>query len=807
MSSVPVFFSIACLIVSLVLLLSLGRRVCRGHWLFSLVYQTAIGAGAVGLVRLLSPGADLRGPLIAFFILAVAVTAATDHWNAPGQTAFAATLFAAGSFLAYAGYVTFAARLGPFSLLFSGLLLIFQSAAMLLMVMHTFEVVDTVCRIQWRRVVQPAAVPGYFPMVSLHVPTHNEPPDLVIETLEALAKLDYPDYEVIVIDNNTTDENLWRPVERRCRELGFKFFHLENWPGFKSGALNYGLRHTDPRAEIIGVVDSDYLVAPEYLRDLVGFFRDPKIAFVQTPQDYRDFSSRDGYAHACYLAYRYFFAVSMASRNERNGIIFAGTMGLIRRRLLDEMVGWDEWCITEDAELSLRILARGYRSIYIDRSYGRGLMPFNFEGLKKQRFRWAFGGMQILRKHARTLFLPSPAEAQERLSPGQRWDYLMGGLQWLNDPVTFAFTLILLLAGASLILTRSLSLPPMESAAALTPFVFILVGPLRFVWVLRARTGCGWRPAAGAFAILLSLTWVVMLGCILGLTKREGAFLRTPKRRERSRLADAIRPVRKETLLSVLCLGCAGLLVVRSPSGFTAALLCGLLIWQALIYGSALAAGLAGYRSEARSQDPVRLRTSRTTGERFRAMISDRRGVGLAAAGALAAAFLFILAHRYATEQERIIRATGVLPTLFSDRPVREPPEIQIKARLYLEERAALRGDIGAAVALWTADGVIRDVHFTPDDPADDRVWRGAQGIRQRYEEEFAQRSYLRLSHRNLATVIDEDRGVIINDLEAVVRTREGMQRLFLAGNDRWTFRQEDGVWKIESLTLNRTPR
>jgi len=66
---------------------------------------------------------------------------------------------------------------------------------------------------------------------------------------------------------------------------------------------------------------------------------------------------------------------------------------------LQEIGGWDEWCITEDAEASLRILKAGYQSLYIRRTYGSGLIPFTFEGLKKQRFRWCFGGIQILKKH------------------------------------------------------------------------------------------------------------------------------------------------------------------------------------------------------------------------------------------------------------------------------------------------------------------------------------------------------------------------------------------------------------------------
>jgi hypothetical protein len=70
------------------------------------------------------------------------------------------------------------------------------------------------------------------PKVSIHVPCYNEPPHMVIETLDALAKLAYPNFEVLVIDNNTRDEEVWRPLEEHCAKLGgrFRFFHLPKWP-------------------------------------------------------------------------------------------------------------------------------------------------------------------------------------------------------------------------------------------------------------------------------------------------------------------------------------------------------------------------------------------------------------------------------------------------------------------------------------------------------------------------------------------------------------------------------------------------
>src|SRR2546426_876867 len=75
------------------------------------------------------------------------------------------------------------------------------------------------------------------PFVSIHVPAHNEPPELLMQTLRSLSRIHWSNYEVLVIDNNTADPLLWRPVEAFCRELGprFRFFHVENLKGFKAG--------------------------------------------------------------------------------------------------------------------------------------------------------------------------------------------------------------------------------------------------------------------------------------------------------------------------------------------------------------------------------------------------------------------------------------------------------------------------------------------------------------------------------------------------------------------------------------------
>ncbi len=239
-----------------------GHRLRRAHWLLSILYVAGIEIAAAAILVALKAGSPSTAGWVVLAAVAISVIVVTERWSAIGHACFASTLSLSGLFLVYIAYVTVTSHLGPVSLLFSSILFALQAFALVLLAASTYEILDVICRAQWRRVVLAVPSAESLPRVSLHVPAYNEPPDMVKETLDALAKLDYANYEVIVIDDNTTDEKLWRPVEEHCRTLGFRFFHLENWPGFKSGALNFALRNTDPAAEIVGVVDSDYVVWP-----------------------------------------------------------------------------------------------------------------------------------------------------------------------------------------------------------------------------------------------------------------------------------------------------------------------------------------------------------------------------------------------------------------------------------------------------------------------------------------------------------------------------------------------------------------
>lgn len=507
-------------------------------------------------------------------------------WNAAGQVAWSMTLMTTGIFIVYAFMLTAFSPLNPLSFVFAVMFFFIETITLLLALAHMHESLDVICRLQWHRLfnqLEPA--PDYKPMVSLHVPTYNEPVDVVQKTLNSLAQLNYPNYEVLIVDNNTPSAGTWRPLEEICHSLGPKFhcLHLDKWPGYKSGALNFAVAQTNPRAEIIAIIDADYEVDPNFLDELVPAFADPKIAFVQTPQDYSDYKGNI-FSESTYRGYKYFFEVSMPSRNERNAIIFAGTMGLIRKSVLEEIGGWDEWCITEDAEASLRILKRGYQSLYINKPFGRGLMPFTFEGLKKQRFRWCFGGIQILRKHWEALMPWAHwVDNTNKLTLAQRYYYLTGGLGWYTDVFNLLFAFFLVLGAIFSLFASPIQVRPLTNTILIIPASFLVFHIWRFLWVLRHSLKISFGLALATMYNFFSLGWVVTLACIQGLVQREGIFLRTPKSKTSSRLWHAIQVTQWEAAIGLICVG-AGLLAVIANPNWRMFSLCILLFWQGSLY-------------------------------------------------------------------------------------------------------------------------------------------------------------------------------------------------------------------------------
>jgi cellulose synthase/poly-beta-1,6-N-acetylglucosamine synthase-like glycosyltransferase len=567
------------LVVMTVLVLSPARNIdTRFRWTGSRVTEVILGTIAAAIVAAVSgfitwlfwdlPVSGLGTAAYVLVIVSFVVIVWRPDTSVVGKLFYAAYAAAGFTFLGYAAVLAANHTKSIAETLTASLLILLDLLAFLVWNSNIHYVSDVMCRTRRSRPL-PEADPNYQPMVSIHIPAYNEPPELLIATIKAVEEIDYPDFEIIVIDNNTQDEAIYGPVEEYCRGRDrIKFVHVAPWPGYKAGACNLAFRrYTDPRAEIIAMIDADDIVKPHYLKETIGYFVDPKIGFVQTFEGNRDYEGSK-YYQACVDSYQGFYLAVMSSRNERDTIPFVGTMGLFRRKALEEIGGWNEWCISEDTEASLRVLKAGWSGLYIPRCFGRGVVPPSFAGLNTQRHRWCFGAMQIFRLHWRSL-MPWDRSPDNHLTPAQRRDYLMACCSWFRDLLMFVFALLLLVVTGLVLAGSSFALMPVSGEAALLPLSLIIVATITMTWTLRHWTTISVRRAFRALCISLSASWITALACIQGLTHREGVFLRTAKKKatNENRLRTAFRLSRVELVLAVsLYASIACLFIFTDPS-------------------------------------------------------------------------------------------------------------------------------------------------------------------------------------------------------------------------------------------------
>ena len=502
-----------------------------------------------------------------------------------GRTFLTVITFLCGSVLVWIAYDYSQQYSTWFSVTVGVLLALGALGVFIVLLTEAHELAEAVWIRKRRREFLPVqADTAYRPKVSIHVPCYNEPPEMVKQTLNALATLDYPDYEVLVIDNNTKDPAVWEPLKAHCERLGerFRFFHVAPLAGFKGGALNYLIPHTAKDAEVIAVIDSDYCVDRNWLKHMVPHFADPKIAVVQSPQDYRD-PHESAFKKLCYSEYKGFFHIGMVTRNDRDAIIQHGTMTMTRRSVL-QALGWAEWCICEDAELGLRVFEKGLSAAYAHHSYGKGLMPDTFIDFKKQRFRWAYGAIQIIKHHAAALLRGKGSE----LTRGQRYHFLAGWLPWIADGMNIFFTVGALLWSAAMIIVPQRVDPPLM-IFAIPPLALFFFKVGKIVFLYRRAVGVDLKDAFAAALAGLALSHTIAKAVLYGFFTSSMPFFRTPKNADSHGLLVAISEAREELFIMLMLWGAAlGIYLVQGLPGADMRFWVAMLLVQSLPYLAAL---------------------------------------------------------------------------------------------------------------------------------------------------------------------------------------------------------------------------
>ncbi len=248
---------------------------------------------------------------------------------------------------------------------------------------------------------------NFFPFVSIIVPVYNEA-RMIGESIKSLLELDYSNYEIIIVNDGSTDdtkdvaESMVGYRKGRLSDIKVSLINQPN--GGKSRALNAGIKHSN--AEIILCMDGDSQLSPEAVKFAVRHFENPEIGAVAG--NVKVLNRKKFLTDL--QALEYIEGLNMA-RSAQSFIrlvnIIPGPIGLFRRTALVDSGYYSNDTFAEDADLTLKILANGWKIYYEPASVSYTEAPESLQQLLKQRYRWTRGIIQSIRKHKRLMINPS----------------------------------------------------------------------------------------------------------------------------------------------------------------------------------------------------------------------------------------------------------------------------------------------------------------------------------------------------------------------------------------------------------------
>lgn len=241
---------------------------------------------------------------------------------------------------------------------------------------------------------------GEAPFVSIIVPAFNEAP-MIRAVLEALLAIDYPRYEVIVVDDGSSDQTFLRalPYKQRRAEIDIRVLVKAN--GGKFDALNHGIAQA--RGEIIVCIDGDSIVERDALRYLVAHFDDPNIGAVAGNVRVANRAT----IWSGLQALEYVVGLGLAKRAQSAGSVVAivpGPLGAFRKGALADVNAYDGDTFAEDFDLTMKLLGMGWHVVYEPRAMVLTEAPERTLDLLRQRYRWTRGSLQVLAKHKAGFF-------------------------------------------------------------------------------------------------------------------------------------------------------------------------------------------------------------------------------------------------------------------------------------------------------------------------------------------------------------------------------------------------------------------
>jgi cellulose synthase/poly-beta-1,6-N-acetylglucosamine synthase-like glycosyltransferase len=403
-----------------------------------------------------------------------------------------------------------------------------------------------------RRSSAPPADPETWPSVTVQLPIRNEY-YTASRLLEAVAAFDYPRdrLEIQVLDDSDdgTSEQLERLVGT-LREVGLDIVHLrrEGPTHYKAGALQAGLAQA--KGELVAMFDADFVPAVDFLRRVVPYFADDKVALVQGAWAHEN-RGDSWFTRLQAQLLDALFLVEQTTKS-RAGLPFQfnGTAGVWRRSAIDRAGGWTFDSLTEDLDLSIRVQLMGDRMVHLPELRVPSQLPTTLAAFRVQQRRWALGTAQLLRKRLFPVLrakLPLRSRIAILTQLGRHLVHPLvmlmvitapiTTLYWVETPLEYGWLNAALLAFlcTTIALQHAVAARVAGQSAARAVLIAPLIVPL---------------------AIGLAPTYCVAL--FYGLRDRAGVFFRTPKvTRAPGESEPDYRPKRSLLILVEIAIGLA----------------------------------------------------------------------------------------------------------------------------------------------------------------------------------------------------------------------------------------------------------
>jgi cellulose synthase (UDP-forming) len=366
-------------------------------------------------------------------------------------------------------------------------------------VFHLWQTATYVMTV-WRRPVRHRFDPYWQKPVDVFITVAGEPVEVVEQTVQAAKAMLYRGRVSVYIlnDGRVAGKPNWRQMERLAERYGIGCITRTKPGGAKAGNINHALRQT--RSPFVVIFDADHIPHPDFLQKTMGYFGEPGVGFVQSPQYYYNYE-RNYITGGAWEQQELFFGPIMQGKDRYGAAFMCGTNMVIRRTALNQVGGLSETNIAEDFMTSLFLHERGWQSIYVGEVLAEGLAPEDFQSYYKQQFRWARGSLEIVFRY-NPLFRRGLKWVQKLQYLASASYYLNGSVVMMNAllPVIFLFT------GQVVF-----EVTTMKLAAVFLPYMVLSV----FVLQLTSDSSYTFRAlgmSSGSGTLQIKALWAVLTG-------------------------------------------------------------------------------------------------------------------------------------------------------------------------------------------------------------------------------------------------------------------------------------------------------